>query len=233
MKNTGVAMTEPLLSSLMSAVARTGDVAGTEALLQEAAGQFTPNRIHMNCMLDACKHAGDAHSALRIFAEHRDKGLKPDVITFTLLLAVLRRVGRPQEDIKAVVEQMHACGIAPDKFFVEEHLSYTIGMDLPAPPEALKELPLEVLAAGTELLRKTREAGVKLTRMTAELEQRLMQLQTVEATKPEWLRVLCESAEAARPEYFWDRTSGRTQWERPVGHPIMGTVQAAPGSANC
>merc|ERR1711971_1155644 len=98
MKNVGVTMTEPLLSSVMSAVARTGDVARTEDLLREADGKFKPNRIHMNCMLDACKHAGNADAALRIFKEQREKGLRPDVISFTLLLAVLRRAGRPPED---------------------------------------------------------------------------------------------------------------------------------------
>merc|ERR1712059_80726 len=126
----------------------------------EAEGQFKPNRIHVNCILDACKFAEDADAALRIFSEQRAKGIKPDVITFTLLLAVFQRVGQRSKDVEAVLQQMKECGVAPDKFFVEEHLSCVIGMNLRSAIrdrcEALRELPPEVLGAAADVLREAR-----------------------------------------------------------------------------
>lgn len=229
-KNAGVIMTEPLLSSLMSAVARTGDVAATEALLQEAVGRFSPNRIHMNCILDACKHAGDADTALRIVAEQRASGLLPDVISFTLLLSILRLSGR-QAELDIVLQQMKECNVAPDRFFVEEHLGCVLRLDIRTEAESIQDLPREKLTEARGLLQRYRDDGLELSRMAVDVEQRILRRLATGTSTTEWFRVLCQNAGAPRSEYFWERTSGLTQWEFPVGQRIAGTVEASPGTA--
>lgn len=62
-----------MLCAVMSVVAKSGDVKGTEALMLDASCPiFT---AHFNCCLDACHVAGDADSAFRDLFQRPFKGL--------------------------------------------------------------------------------------------------------------------------------------------------------------
>jgi len=230
-KAAGVAMTPPLLSSLMSAVAQTGDVSRTEALVREADGQFQPNRIHLNCILHACRHASDADAALRIVEDHKARGVNPDVISFTILLSTLRIAGRSIADASGILQQMQDCGVEPDKFFLEEQLSMVIGVNIKRIFEdasVLSECDRPALESAFKLLEEFKNNSKQLSRLSEDVHKQLSAFLSSGTGLPtasaDWFRVLQEGQKG--PEYFWDRKSGRTQWEHPSGA-IVGTVQAA------
>jgi len=155
MREEGILVSAPLLSAVMSAVASGGDVTQTEALLQDARGQFEPNVVHFNCVLQACKRAGDADAALRVLRQDMPRaGAKPDTISYTSVLAALRRAGRPPADVDGVVGEMRAAGVPPDDVFLEEQLACILPPGAQA--DALESAPRSTLEALASAIRNAR-----------------------------------------------------------------------------
>ncbi|CAK0798697.1 unnamed protein product, partial [Prorocentrum cordatum] len=186
MREEGILVSALLLSAVMSAVASGGDVTQTEALLQDARGQFEPNVVHFNCVLQACKRAGDADAALRVLRQDMPRaGAKPDTISYTSVLAALRRAGRPPADVDGVVGEMRAAGVPPDDVFLEEQLACILppgaqerhragSLVYPSlEADALESAPRSTLEALASAIRNAREAGIEPGAAAADLEARL------------------------------------------------------------
>lgn len=242
MKRLDVPVTESSLCSIMAAVAVLGDVSRSEELLREVHPTIQLNIAHYNCVLLACRKAGDPDSAQRVLREMKEKGIRPDVIAYTSLLVSMRAAGRPTVEMDAMLQQMAADGVRPDAIFVEEHLAHISGVPIGSDLRAarLNEQSPEVLERLGAVVREAREAGIGLTSYTLDLEDRLkLSTETCSHSAPrasvhgdgsEWVKVLTKESQGADAgqggEYYWDRVSGRTQWEKPLG-PITTVIQAA------
>ncbi|CAK0798702.1 unnamed protein product [Prorocentrum cordatum] len=236
MREEGILVSALLLSAVMSAVASGGDVTQTEALLQDARGQFEPNVVHFNCVLQACKRAGDADAALRVLRQDMPRaGAKPDTISYTSVLAALRRAGRPPADVDGVVGEMRAAGVPPDDVFLEEQLACIL------PPGAQ-----ERGCAGERAAQHAGGAGLRNPQRTRGGHRAWRRGcgpgGAAGGFARRWRGCRCHGRLGAsgrgrrgrrwRPpeEYYWDRASGRTQWQPPPG-PVAGTVLAGSSGA--
>lgn len=244
MKKAGIQVSEASLCSIMAALANVGDVARAEALLREDHSGMEPNIAHYNCLLLACRSAGDPESSRRFMQELKGRGIRPDVIAYTSLLASMRSVGRPPAELDVVLEEMAADGVRPDSFFLEEQLAYLASLPAGADLRAvrLNEQPPAVRERLAVVIGQAREAGMRLTNFTLDLEDRLKCLPeggpapgpaplAAAASGADWVKVVTPgpaggAGEGTPAEYYWDRASGRTQWERPPG-PVTSVVEAA------
>lgn len=252
MKAAGVAVNRISLCAIMSAVAKTGDIAATEALLAEAEGHFPLIASHLNCILDACRRSNDAAAALSKLQQYESQGsIVPDVISYTTVLSAMQSAGRPAEEAEALVQQMRARGVQANQFLIETYISCILGMRLgdqntAAQRQQLQDKPAEILhkalaaleeARNHQQLSLTRLAKHTETMLKAVLEEKGLRA-AADAAAPastsgpgmsqqprqeDWVMV---QATAASPEYYWDRASGRTQWERP-NSPVTASVAPA------
>lgn len=246
MKTAGVPVNSISLCAIMSAVAQTGDIAATESLLAEAQGHFPLSASLLNCVLDACRRSNDASAALSKLQEYKSQGsVVPDVISYTTVLSAMRSAGCTAEEAEALVQEMGAQGVQANQFLMEEYVSCILGMrlgdkDTAAQRQQLLDMPAEILHKALAVLQDARNQQLSLTRL-AKLTEPMLQAALEEkqlraAAAPEsgagmvqqrgqedWVMV---RATAASPEYYWDRASGRTQWERP-NSPVTAAVAPA------
>eukprot|EP00930_Biecheleria_cincta_P070457 TRINITY_DN58093_c0_g1_i1.p1 TRINITY_DN58093_c0_g1~~TRINITY_DN58093_c0_g1_i1.p1 ORF type:complete len:440 (-),score=89.19 TRINITY_DN58093_c0_g1_i1:400-1719(-) len=245
MKTAGVAVNSISLCAIMSAVAQTGDIAATEALLAEAQGHFPLSASHLNCILDACRRSNDASAAHSKLREYKSQGsIVPDVVSYTTVLSAMRSAGCVAEEVEALVQEMRAQGVQANQFFMEEYISCILGMhlggrDAAAQRQQLLDKPAEVLHKALAVLQEAKDQQLSLTRL-AKLTEPMLQAALEEKQlraaasaggpstgqqrgQEDWVMV---RASATSPEYYWDRASGRTQWERPAS-PVAATVDPA------
>jgi len=232
MRAAGVQPVYPAVSTIMSAVAKTGDISATEALLQEARDlSLNATTVSYNCILDACHIAGDADAAFRILAEMRAAGLVPDVISYNCALGSLATAGRPAADRARLLEEMRRDGVSQNSLFLERHVCYALGMQLDqskvSGAEELRaqfqELPAEARREALEAIRDSTES-TKLVRGLRSILESLEESQheavqsnqqTQKTESGDWVKVLAKDEAGSQIEYFWDRISGKTQWQHP------------------
>ncbi|CAJ1336320.1 unnamed protein product [Effrenium voratum] len=213
---------EMTLCSVMSAVAKSGDVAGTEALLLEG---NKIGRPHFNCCLDACHVAGDADNAFRILGEMKAAGCPPDVISYNSVLGALDKAGRPSADRVRLLEDMERSGVKPNNLFLERHIACILG--IPQKGAAVREvlqLPSEVRVEALETIRKAEADGVEPTLLTQKVTKQVIETEHL-AKENDWVKVVGKDGAGSPLEYYWDRSSGLTQWEHPDCQ-VMETVSA-------
>lgn len=244
MRAKGVEVDTVLLSAIMSALAKTGDVAATESLLEEAVGKFDPDCTHLNCILDACKVSEDPHAALRVLAAFRSRGVGPNVISYTCIMGALR--SRPVEEAHAVYKEMNKVGIAPNGFFLEEYLTSVLRFpvaEIGLAPEWQASASARDLAL--ELLKDARSRNIPVTRLLHRVEAALMEgapsspgvggaADAAPDDGHDWVKVLqgggaghAAGDDASPAAYYWDRVTGRTQWEPPPTPPRATIVRQA------
>ncbi|CAE7842851.1 PGR3, partial [Symbiodinium necroappetens] len=232
MRTAGVQPVYPAVSTIMSTVAKTGDISAAEALLQEARDLgLNATTVSYNCILDACHIAGDADAAFRILAEMRAAGFVPDVISYNCALGSLATAGRPAADRARLLEEMRRDGVSQNSLFLERHVCYALGMQLDqskvSGAEELRaqfqELPAEARREALEAIRDSTES-TKLVRALRSILESLEESQdesvqsNQQAQKTEsgdWVKVLAKDEAGSQIEYFWDRISGKTQWQHP------------------
>lgn len=232
-----VPQTEVLLCSVMSVVAKSGDVAGTEAFLLTDCPIIT---AHFNCCLDACHVAGDADSALRILQEMQAANCKPDVISYNSALGALDRAGKGKEERDRLLEDMQRNEVKPNELFVERHIACVLripqqGVELR--PEMLQTLPQEAMEEAKGILRQMDHLKLRNTKLLRRVKE-LLDLDPTAAPDPaasaeaspassvDWVKVTGKDEVGSSIEYFWDRRSGLTQWHHP-GCQVNETVAAA------
>ncbi|OLP78966.1 Pentatricopeptide repeat-containing protein, chloroplastic [Symbiodinium microadriaticum] len=238
MRTAGVQPVYPAVSTIMSTVAKTGDISAAEALLQEARDLgLNATTVSYNCILDACHIAGDADAAFRILAEMRAAGFVPDVISYNCALGSLATAGRPAADRARLLEEMRRDGVSQNSLFLERHVCYALGMQLDqskvSGAEELRaqfqELPAQARREALEAIRDSTES-TKLVRALRSILESLEESQdesvqsNQQAQKTEsgdWVKVLAKDEAGSQIEYFWDRISGKTQWQHPgKGSPV-------------
>ncbi|CAK0788086.1 unnamed protein product [Prorocentrum cordatum] len=227
----GLRPTGAAFTAIMSAAASVGDLAEVQRHLDAMASyELQPSRSHLGCMLKACRCAGDADRAEKLLHDMADGPVKPDVVHYTIVMGIYRASGLAGADPEAghsrvsrLAARMSQQGVAPDKFFLEEHLAAVLGGSLqqvldgslaPTPPAA---------AAARRLLEAARRSGTQQTRVTQAVERWLAggtpTAAAGSAQRPGdagglWL----EAADPAsgRSYYYHSRTRA-VSWERPAG----------------
>ncbi|CAE7194681.1 PGR3 [Symbiodinium natans] len=232
MRAAGTRPLYPAVSTVMSTLAKTGDISGTEALLQEARDLgLSPTTVCYNSILDACQNAGDADAAFRILSEMRAAGMVPDVISYSSALGALAAAHRPAADRARLVQEMKKDGVSQNSLFLERYVCYALGMQLDQSKilgaEALREqvqgLPAEARQEAVDAIQEGKATQVELTKLVKALEGILESLGespreaavSDQQNSGDWVKVLAKDEAGSQIEYFWDRISGKTQWEHP------------------
>eukprot|EP00913_Durusdinium_trenchii_P001998 g1848.t1 len=201
-----------MLCSVMSVVAKSGDVKGTEALMLEAEATFPIITPHFNCCLDACHVAGDADSAFRILEEMQAASCRPDVISYNSSLGALDRAGRGKEDRDRLLQEMAKNEVKPNELFVDRHICSVLGIQKGAQVSAEwisrlpEEAPTRRFCAGT----RRSLLGANVSQSTDESSNESGAKRSAEAlggAATDWVKVLGKDEAGSIIEYFWDRSS--------------------------
>lgn len=230
MRQDAVPGSEVMLCSVMSVIAKSGDVAGAEALLLEADCPIIT--AHFNCCLDACHVAGDADSAFRILEEMKAANCSPDVISYNSALGAIDRAKGGKEERDRLLQDMEKNEVQPNELFMERHIACVLcipqqGAKLTS--ELIQNLPEEAQNEAREVLQKMDASGLRYTRLLKEAKKLLAIHQPEPKTEPtppdpglsmseprrDWVKVRRKDDAGSMIEYFWDRGSGLTQWEHP------------------
>lgn len=227
MRQDSVQGSEVMLCSVMSVIAKSGDVAGAEALLLEADCPIIT--AHFNCCLDACHVAGDADSAFRILEEMKAANCSPDVISYNSALGAIDRAKGGKEERDRLLQDMEKNEVQPNELFMERHIACVLripqqGVKLTS--ELIDNLPEEAQSEAREVLQKMDASGLRYTRLLREVK-RLLTVDSpapqadeppplpLSAERTDWVKVRRKDDAGSMIEYFWDRGSGLTQWEHP------------------
>ncbi|CAE8635884.1 unnamed protein product [Polarella glacialis] len=248
----GVRPTSIAFISLLNVYAASRDPVSARVRLAEMASfGLVPQTPHWNVLLKACLRKPDAEGALAALGEMRAAGVSPNVVSFTTALAAIHAQQLPgsQARAEALCHEMSALGVQADSFFVEERVRGQLG-ELQYQGSRGRRASMETLGLGTlesaaETLRKAREVGIRVGPRTLQLETELADVlafrgrassgAATAAASPsvssvpsspsaaDWVEV--RSAEHGI--YFWDRSTGTTQWTRPAGLSASDTISAA------
>eukprot|EP00435_Cladocopium_sp_Y103_P047354 s200_g13.t2 len=218
MRQDAVPGSEVMLCSVMSVIAKSGDVAGAEALLLEADCPIIT--AHFNCCLDACHVAGDADSAFRILEEMKAANCSPDVISYNSALGAIDRAKGGKEERDRLLQDMEKNEVQPNELFMERHIACVLripqqGVKLTS--ELIQNLPEEAQNEAREVLRQMDAANLRYTRLLREVKKLLVPGVPMYRGVPlkDWVKVRRKDDAGSMIEYFWDRGTGRTQWEHP------------------
>eukprot|EP00928_Gymnodinium_smaydae_P026728 TRINITY_DN208_c1_g1_i1.p1 TRINITY_DN208_c1_g1~~TRINITY_DN208_c1_g1_i1.p1 ORF type:complete len:470 (+),score=95.04 TRINITY_DN208_c1_g1_i1:51-1412(+) len=232
--------------SLMNAYAEAGRVdlaiASLDQILQHG---LQPQAVHWNIVLKACKMKPDAATARREFQRMRAAGFEPIIVTYTALLGAIWRSAEPgwEAEVETLLSDMSKAGVPHDLRFVEERIASRLGCYASeALTRTASELDAGRLEEAAAYFRAFETSSPENLPRRAELVRRDLEqlLQRVgslgasrtqdasaapgdsSASTSDWVEV----QSAAHGNYFWNRISGATQWERPAGVLNLAAMQA-------
>ena len=164
----------PLASARIDAAAVEGDFDSALEVLGLLHNTDTAiDIVHITSALRACRSAkGHRHeSAKELLQRAFELNLKPNVVTFTSLLACFSEA--PLREIQAGYAQMQELGIKPNKVFAETYVTVVLGR-IPHGSSTVKSIQNDVLPsqpparvqAAKKALEEFKVAGVQLTALT-------------------------------------------------------------------
>lgn len=140
---------------------------------------------HLTCAIRACWCFGKTqHRAAKYFIDlFPGLGLKPNLVALTALIGAYSTA--PLEDVVSTYDGMRALKILPDTIFAETYLATVFhkgpDVELPRTPrdlaDVLREQPSDRRQAAPHALKDFRAAGIKLTRLSENMDKALRLLE--------------------------------------------------------
>eukprot|EP00928_Gymnodinium_smaydae_P083724 TRINITY_DN66959_c0_g1_i1.p1 TRINITY_DN66959_c0_g1~~TRINITY_DN66959_c0_g1_i1.p1 ORF type:complete len:433 (-),score=79.30 TRINITY_DN66959_c0_g1_i1:312-1610(-) len=138
MRGLKIEPTSAAFTAVMNAAAAAGDLAATRKRFDEMkAYNMEPNSAQFGCLLKACRTLRDASTAKGILSDMELWSGQRSIVHITIVLGIYRITGLGVTDSDAALKQieelvamMRGFQIAPDKFFLEEHIAAILGGEL-------------------------------------------------------------------------------------------------------
>ena len=111
----------------IDAAADNGDVdSAREVMAYMQKKQIEMNKLHLSSAINACANSNDknrARNATDLFESMLDKGLKPNLVTYSSLVRSLK--GSPSKDLLDALANMKVQGVKANKVFAENCCSFS------------------------------------------------------------------------------------------------------------
>ena len=131
-------------------------------------------------VINACKNSKEPNrhkAALYLFQQMLDRGLRPDVVTFSALVGAYQEA--PLKTILGARRKMRELGVTPNIVFAEVYISAVLGRlegDAKQVARMLRSVTEDRHQAARTALQDFRACGVPLTRLCQHVEQALRRL---------------------------------------------------------
>ncbi len=157
----------------ISAAADNGDVdSAREVMAYMEKKQIEMNELHFSSAINACANSNDknrARNAADLFDAMLDKGLKPNLVTYSSLVRSLK--GSPSKDVLDVLASMKVQGVKANNVFAENFMfiflkqpSKGCWMEEDAITADLQKLDHDDLKVAKDVLDEFKASGVDLNK---------------------------------------------------------------------